>query len=116
MSFSVPAPRTTSCRPKPPAAVCATLVSGFAFELFVLTLGPAECDVRILPLAVAGLGQTLAERSHSRCRLVGRPAADEPDHRHRRLLRARRERPRGRCAAEERDERAPRHVWMAPAW
>ena len=32
------------------------------------------------------------------------------------LLRARRERPRGCRAAEERDERAPLHVWMAPAW
>src|SRR5262249_49524186 len=31
------------------------------------------------------------------------------------LLRVRRERPRGR-AAEERDERASFHVWMAPAW
>jgi hypothetical protein len=31
------------------------------------------------------------------------------DHRHRRLLRALRERPRRRCAAEQRDERAPPH-------
>jgi hypothetical protein len=36
----------------------------------------------------------------------GRPAVEEPDHRHRRLLRPRRERPRGR-AAEQRDELAP---------
>src|SRR5262249_4024576 len=33
-----------------------------------------------------------------------------------RLLRARRERPRRRRAAEQRDELAPFHVWMAPAW
>jgi hypothetical protein len=33
-----------------------------------------------------------------------------------RLLRARRERPRRRRAAEQRDELAPLHVWMAPAW
>ena len=32
---------------------------------------------------------------------------EEPDHRHRRLLRARRERPRRRRAAEQRDELAP---------
>src|SRR5262249_3503545 len=32
------------------------------------------------------------------------------------LLRAPRERPRRRRAADERDERAPFHVWMAPAW
>jgi hypothetical protein len=40
----------------------------------------------------------------------------EPDHRHRRLLRARRERPRDRRAADKRDELAALHVWMAPAW
>src|SRR5262249_5436126 len=33
-----------------------------------------------------------------------------------RLLRACRERPRRRRAAEKRDERAASHVWMAPAW
>jgi len=32
-----------------------------------------------------------------------------------RALRVRRERP-SRCAAKERDELAPFHVWMAPAW
>jgi hypothetical protein len=34
---------------------------------------------------------------------------EKPDHRHRRLLRARRERPRGRRAAEKRDELAAVH-------
>src|SRR5262249_22134680 len=33
-----------------------------------------------------------------------------------RLLRARRERPRCRRTTEQRDECAPLHVWMAPAW
>jgi hypothetical protein len=33
-----------------------------------------------------------------------------PDHRHRCLLRVRRERPRGRRAAEQRDELAPVHL------
>jgi hypothetical protein len=37
----------------------------------------------------------------------GRCAMEEPDHRHRRLLRARRERPRHRRSAEPRDELAP---------
>jgi hypothetical protein len=32
------------------------------------------------------------------------------------LLRARREWPRRRRAAEQTDELAPFHVWMAPAW
>src|SRR5262249_484156 len=38
------------------------------------------------------------------------------DHRHRRLLRARGERPRECRAADKRDELAALHVWMAPAW
>src|SRR6516164_3755086 len=53
---------------------------------------------------------------------IGRPASGKR-HNHRdracrvglRLLRPRRERPR-RCAAEDRDELAASHVWMAPAW
>src|SRR5262249_29090569 len=36
--------------------------------------------------------------------------------RHRWLLRARRERPGNRRSAQQRDELAPLHVWMAPAW
>jgi len=36
--------------------------------------------------------------------------------RHRRLLRARRERSRRSRASDERYERAAVHVWMAPAW
>src|SRR5206468_3517886 len=41
--------------------------------------------------------------------VIGRPRAHEPDHRHRRLLRARRKRPRRSCAADERDELAAFH-------
>src|SRR5262245_17613484 len=41
--------------------------------------------------------------------LIGRPRAKEPDHRHRRLLRARRDRPRHRRTAEQRDELAAPH-------
>ena len=39
--------------------------------------------------------------------VAGRAGAGEPDHRHRRLLRVRRERPRSRRATEKRDEVAP---------
>jgi hypothetical protein len=42
---------------------------------------------------------------------VGWKAAEIPDHRHCRLLRARRERPRNRRAAEHCDEIAPLH-WI----
>jgi hypothetical protein len=43
----------------------------------------------------------------------GGRAAQQPDHRHRRLLRARRERPRGCRATEQRYELAPLHSWPA---
>src|SRR5262249_44547480 len=46
---------------------------------------------------------------------VRRAGGKQSNHRHRGLLRARRDRPRGR-AAEQRDKLAPLHVWMAPAW
>jgi len=56
---------------------------------------------------VVSLGETAAERIHEmrgfNCR------RENPDHRHRRLLRASRERPRGCRAAEQRDEGAPSH-------
>jgi hypothetical protein len=44
------------------------------------------------------------------CGYVFGEAFEEPDHRHRRLLRARRERPGKRRAAEKGDERAPPHA------
>src|SRR5262245_17865193 len=50
------------------------------------------------------------------CERIVRVGAEKSDHRHGRLLRARRERPRGCRAAEQRDKLAPVHVWMAPAW
>ena len=53
--------------------------------------------------------QALGEM-HRRGRQIGCGLpVEKPDHRHRRLLCACRERPRGRRAAEQRDERAPVH-------
>ena len=46
--------------------------------------------------------------------MSGDPLPEEPDHRQRRLLRARRERPSGRRATDERDEVAPLHCSMPP--
>src|SRR5262245_50614429 len=63
-------------------------------------------DRHVLTLDIAGFPESVAERGCSRCESRCRPGVEEPDHRHRRLLRARRERPRSR-AAEQRDERAP---------
>jgi len=56
-------------------------------------------------LDVAGLLQALAECPQAVCERVSRLAEEEPDHRHRRLLRARRQRqrPGGVRAAGKRD-------------
>ena len=77
-------------------------------QSIVLALRPAIFDRHILALDIAGFFQALAERGQRCGVLVRRYAAEEPDHRHRRLLRPRRKRP-GRRAAEKRDEIAPLH-------
>src|SRR5262249_52275789 len=66
-------------------------------------------DRDVLALDVPGFGKTPAERIQempTRSELQG---AEKSDHRHRRLLRTRRERPTGRRAAEQRDELAAPH-------
>src|SRR5262249_37843950 len=62
---------------------------------------------------VTGLAQSLSECSQQVCDLTGRFTAEEANHRHRWLLRARRERPRDR-AADECDELAPFHWSLRP--
>ena len=72
-----------------------------------LALQPMVLHRHVLALDVAGFVEALAEPGNKgRIRQSG---IDEADHWHRRLLRARRERPRSRRAAEERDELTPRH-------
>src|SRR6266568_4703339 len=75
----------------------------------VLVLRPAILDRHILALDVAGFTNALPECGQIACTISKRRAAEEPDHRHRRLLRARREWPRGCRAAEECDELAALH-------
>src|SRR5262245_11516602 len=71
-----------------------------------LALRPAVFDRHVLPLDIAGILEALAKCAQPvRVRRCG---LEKPDHRHRRLLRARRDWPRG-CRAEQRDERAPPH-------
>src|SRR5215472_5092013 len=80
-----------------------------------LVLRPAILDRHILTLDVAGFTKALAECSQKVC-TIGRPRDAEESHdRHRRLLRARRERPGGGRAADERDELAPLHSITASA-
>src|SRR6266508_2812122 len=73
--------------------------------------GDIENDVSILDQANAA--QTLLKRLNERAvvSVGGRTKRQEskPDRTFTLLLRARRERPRGRCAAEQRDELAPLH-------
>src|SRR5262249_6765529 len=79
-------------------------------QSIILAFRPAIFDLDVLAFDISCLFQSLAERTQAD-RVSGqvrRCAAEEPDHRHRRLLRARRERPRG-SAAEQRDELAARH-------
>jgi hypothetical protein len=60
----------------------------------VLPFRPAIFDLNVLALDVSGFFKSLAECAQA-TRVHGRRCiAEEPDHRHRRLLRARRERPR----------------------
>src|SRR5215471_13034670 len=61
-------------------------------------------------LDIAGFPQSIVKRAQTAAKKVGPFGAEHPDHRHRRLLRARRERPRNRRAAEKRDEIAPSNV------
>src|SRR5262245_33532797 len=81
----------------------------------LLSLHPARFDRHILALDVARFIQALPEGDHPRSRFGFRQSsADDPDHRHRRLLRSRRQRPRRR-AAEQRDERAALHSMTSSA-
>src|SRR5499427_2494969 len=75
----------------------------------VLVLRPAILDHDILALDVAGFANALPECGQIACAIGKRRTAEEPDHRHRRLLRTRRERPRNHRAAEQRDEIAAVH-------
>src|SRR5262249_57364822 len=75
----------------------------------VLALGPAVFDRHVLALDEARVFQALAERPQSFRDRIGRSGVQIPYHRHRRLLRAGRERPRCRRTAEQRYEIAPLH-------
>src|SRR5262249_45293705 len=65
---------------------------------------------------IADFAQSLMESTQPGRITVGRCAVEKTDHRPRRLLRARRERPRRHRAAEKRDELAPPHGSVMPVW
>jgi hypothetical protein len=72
-------------------------------QAIVLTCQPVVLNDYVLALDVTGFVEALAERRRKARTALGRPSVDEPDHRYRRLLRLRRERPR-RSAAKEGDK------------
>ena len=63
-------------------------------------------DRHVLTFDSASFVEAFAERGRIARVGIGRSVSDKPDHGHR-LLRPRRERPRGCRAAEQRDELAP---------
>src|SRR5262249_34034671 len=73
-----------------------------------LTLGKAVFDGHVLAFNVAGFLEALLERGDLLAQRSARSSAQESNHGHHRLLRARRARPRCR-AAEQCDEIAARH-------
>src|SRR5262249_48379950 len=72
---------------------------------------PTVFDPHILAFDIARFLQALAERRDLLAQRSGRCGIEEADHSHRRLLRARRERPRRSHSAKERDELAELH-WI----
>src|SRR5262249_15997185 len=78
-------------------------------QSIVLAIGPAVLDRRILALDIAGFAQAPTESGYPGGECYIRSAVEETNQRHRRLLRPRRERPRSRRAAEERNELATFH-------
>src|SRR5262249_61069736 len=74
-----------------------------------LILCPAVYDRHVLALDIAGVFQALAKCAQKARVGVRQCGVEDPDPRHRALLRARRERPSRRCAAENHDKLAPFH-------
>ena len=69
---------------------------GQPWQPVIVAVRPAIFDGDVLAFDEAPIAQALTECGQEMHRIGGRPRAHEPDHRHRRLLRARRERPRSR--------------------
>src|SRR5713226_7659196 len=72
---------------------------------------PAIFDSHVLALDISFLFQPLAERAQTDRVHLRRCTAEETDHRHRRLLRTRRERCSDRRTSNHFDEIAPSHAF-----
>ena len=78
-------------------------------QAFQLAFCPAKFKGDVLTFDVAGLAQAFAEPRDQRRKLLGRTMMEKSNDRHCRLLRVRRERPRGCRAAEQNDKLATPH-------
>src|SRR5262249_10143854 len=84
-------------------------IGGEPRQSIVLTVSPAIVEGDVLTLDKACLIEALADDRNEGQIDSGRTAAEQSDHRHRPLLRARRQRPGRCCAAEKADELAALH-------
>src|SRR5262245_49693876 len=75
----------------------------------VIVLSPAMFNSNISAFHESGFTESFVESGHKNCGCSRRAVVDKSNNRHRRLLRAHRERPRDCRAAEQRDERAAPH-------
>jgi hypothetical protein len=81
-------------------------IVGERSQSIVLSISPTIVEGDVSTLDEAGIIQTLPDHCHER-RVDGRrTGAENSDHRHLRLLRVRRQRPRRHTAAEQPDELA----------
>src|SRR5262249_20335367 len=80
-----------------------------------IIFSPTVFEGHVLTFDIAGLLESLTKFAQDLGVAVKRCRVEHTDHGHL-LLRPCRERPRRRRAAEQRDELAALHVWMAPAW
>src|SRR5215831_19028710 len=119
---SLPVAKRDYCRRHPQATGCDIRCAGekhghFPLDEFgyhrrqpiKLAVGPAELEGDILALGETVFSQAPAEAFHQIGVGARRPPTHEPDYRHRRLLRARRERPRHCRPAEQPHEVASFH-------
>src|SRR4051812_45167620 len=79
-------------------------------KLIDLVLSPAVFNRYVLAFDIAYPFEALTKGTQALCPPVKRLEVKKPNHRHRRLLRPCRERPRDRRAAEQCDELPPPHA------
>src|SRR5215471_5883187 len=91
------------------AGLAAEQVGGEARQPIRLIVRPALLDSDVASVDEPFLAQAVAKLRHDRREQRSGRAAQQPDYRQPRLLRARRERPCRSCAAEKDDELSPFH-------